>query len=175
MNSHSILTTDGETTISLASGKVVNLPICHPQFSLWREPVNNFNYGGKPLINHNNEPIFAELAILRILQADGWEGVWVETYGGTHFLQSMPKEWKLKSEHVSIPKDKEELLKKIWKTAKTTACFDIFAWKGKDFIFCEAKNKGKDKLTNGQIKFIEGALFCGILPESLLIVEWEGN
>ncbi len=171
----SILIPNKKTNISLPSGKIVALPTCNPKFSLWKEPINNFNYGGKPLVDYGGEPIFAELVILRILLADGWSGVWVETYGGTHYLRTMPKDWKLKTEHISIPKEKEELLKKIWTKAKTSACFDVFAWKGNEILFCEAKNKGKDKLTSGQLKFIEGALSCGILPESLLIAEWESN
>ena len=72
----------------------------------------NFDYGKKPVLNYKNEACFAELVILRILIEHGWDGVWVETYGGTHYLRTMPNEWKLKSEHVSIPANKEELLKK---------------------------------------------------------------
>jgi len=84
----------------------------------------------------------------------------------------MPNAWALKSEHVSIPEDKEAILKKVWSIAKTTACFDVFAWRGGEVLFCEAKRTGKDKLTNAQVRFIGGALECGVAPESLLIVEW---
>ena len=164
---------DGETTIILSSGEIIKLPICHPKFSLWKKSVANFDYGGKPLIDYEGEPIFAELAILRILLANGWDGVWVETYGGTHYLRTMPDGWKLGAKHVSIPNDKEKILQKIWKTARTSACFDVFVWKKDEFLFCEAKNKGKDKLTSGQIKFIEGVISCGVPIESLLIAEWE--
>lgn len=84
----------------------------------------------------------------------------------------MPTIWSLNSEHVAIPADKEELLRKIWKTVKTTACFDVLAWHGEQVVFCEAKRSGKDKLTNAQTRFIEGALACETPPSSLLIVEW---
>jgi hypothetical protein len=63
-------------------------------------------------------------------------------------------------------------LKTIWKTAKTSACFDVFAWRDDQILFCEAKRKGKDRFTVAQVRFIEGALASGILPESLLVVEW---
>ena len=111
--------------------------------------------------------------VLRLLLDYGWDGVWGETYGGTHYLRSMPHTWSLKSEHTSISEDKEELLQRIWKTAKTTACFDVFAWHGNQLVFFEAKRTGKDKLTSAQIRFIQGALTCGVPPEALLIVEWE--
>ncbi|PIR97055.1 MAG: hypothetical protein COT91_03490 [Candidatus Doudnabacteria bacterium CG10_big_fil_rev_8_21_14_0_10_41_10] len=160
------------TDIVLADGTIATLPVCRPKFSPWNGIPVSFDYGKKPILNYKDDACFAELVILRILLENGWEGVWVESYGGTHYLRTMPNEWALKSEHVSIPEDKEAILRKIWNTAKTSACFDVFAWKGKDVLLCEAKRTGKDKLTEPQKKFIAGALACDISPESLLIVEW---
>lgn len=158
--------------IDLSSGATVSLPVCRPVFLMWSSSSIKFDYGKKPVLEHGGEACFAELVILRLFQEAGWDGVWVETYGGLHFLKSMPLGWNLQSEHVSIPDDKKAILQKIQSAAKTTACFDIFVWRGDQFVFCEAKQKGKDKLTLAQIKFIEGALACGIPPESLIIVEW---
>ncbi|MDO8552648.1 MAG: hypothetical protein Q7S01_03935 [bacterium] len=158
--------------VTLPKGATVSLPVCHPIFSLWEGNPVKFDYGRKPVLNYKGEACFAELVILRMLVEDGWNGVWVETYGGAHYLRTMPNEWKLSSEHVSIPKDKEELLQNIWKTAKTTACLDVFAWHNGQILFCEAKRIGKDKLTGAQTRFVEGALACGVAPELLLIVEW---
>ncbi|MCK9573748.1 MAG: hypothetical protein WC926_04700 [Candidatus Paceibacterota bacterium] len=159
--------------IQLSDSTVISLPVARPKFSVWKGPSVNFDYGNKPIINYKEEACFAELAVLRLLLDQGWDGVWVESYGGTHYLRSMPKMWNLQSEHVSIPQDKEHLLQNIWKTAKTTACFDVFAWCGDQLVFFEAKRTGKDRLNSPQIRFIEGALLCGISPESLIIVEWE--
>ena len=159
--------------IPLANGASVKLPVCRPAFSLWSGIPINFDYGKKPILNYKNEAYFAELIILRILTENGWDGVWVESYGGTHYLRTMPNEWALTSKHVLIPKDKEAILRRIWDISKTTACFDVFAWKGNNILLCEAKRAGKDRLTEPQKKFIAGALACGVLPESLLIVEWE--
>ncbi|MCX6754024.1 MAG: hypothetical protein NTV03_03150 [Candidatus Nomurabacteria bacterium] len=160
-------------TVSLPSGATVDLPICHPTFKKWLGELPNFDFGKKPVVNYKGKGVFAELAILGLLIDSGWDGVWVETYGGIHVLKDMPISWSLSPHNVSIPPDKEALLSNIWKTGKTTACFDVFAWKGNEVIFCEGKHKGKDKLTNAQTKFIEGALACGISAQSLMIVEWE--
>ncbi len=81
---------------------------------------------------------------------------------GKNFLRTMPNSWKLTKSSISIPEDKENLLKNIWKIGKTTACFDVFLWNNEDILFCESKHRGKDKLTKAQTKFIEGALACGI-------------
>lgn len=172
MNVSKELRSTGTVGVLLPGGTTVSLPVCHPIFSLWSGPPVKFDYGNKPVLNYNGEACFAELVILRMLIENGWDGVWVETYGGTHYLRDMPNEWKLGTGHVSIPADKEEILQKIWKTAQTTACFDVFAWHKNQILFCEAKRSGKDKLTNAQLRFIEGALACDIHLKSLLIVEW---
>ena len=158
--------------VPLPSGAVVRLPVCRPIFGRWSGTPPVFDYGGKPVLNHNGEACFAELYILRILLEHGWSGAWIEAYGGTHYLRSMPKKWSLRSEHISLPTDKEAILKHIWRTARTAACFDVFAWQGSEVLFCEAKRQRKDKLTDAQVRFIEGCLICDIRPESLLIVEW---
>lgn len=167
------LTPTNIMTVSLPSGNTVDLPVCHFTFSKWLKEMPNFDFGKKPIVNCKGKGVFAELAILELLIDSGWDGVWVETYGGVHFLKDMPTSWKLSKHNISIPPDKEVMLRNIWKTAKTTACFDVFAWKGSEILFCEGKHKGKDKLTKAQIKFIEGVLACGVPAQSLMIVEWK--
>jgi hypothetical protein len=158
--------------VTLPRGTVAKLPLCRPVFSSWTGAPLNFDFGGKPAVNYNQEGCFAELAILRALLKHDWSGVWVEAFGGTHFLNAMPKSWSLRDGHVSIPPEKEAILKRIWQASGTTACFDVFAWKDSEVLFCEAKRQGKDNLTDGQVRFIEGALACGVPLNSLLIAEW---
>ncbi len=158
--------------VTLPSGKTIALPVCHPVFSRWRGNTQSFDYGGKPLLNHAGEACFAELVVLRLLLAAGWNGVWVETYGGIHYLSAMPQSWKVREGSIEIPDDKRELLANIWKTGATTACFDVLAWDGDQLYFFEAKHAGKDKLTLAQLKFIQGALACGVPFDHLVIAEW---
>ena len=95
--------------IQLPGGSSAALPVCHPTFRRWSgAPV--FDYGGKPLLDCDGAACFAELVILRLLLESGWHGVWVEAFGGTHYLQTMPNGWSLRSEHICIPSDKHELL-----------------------------------------------------------------
>src|SRR3989344_6180422 len=142
--------------IHLPDNTTISLSTSRPKFLVWKGRPVVFDYGKKPVLNYKGEACFAELVILRLLCERGWDGVWVETYGGTHYLRTMPHEWKLSSRHVSIPEDKEELLRNIWKTAQTTACFDVFAWHNGQVLFCEAKRTGKDRFTDAQVRFIEG-------------------
>jgi hypothetical protein len=156
----------------LPNGRTVSLPVCTPVFSTWKGHPLKFDYGNKPILNYKGNAYFAELVILNIFIDNGWDGVWVGTYGGINFLKSMPQSWGLKPLSVPIPNDKEELLKKIQKAGGTKSCFDVFAWHGDKILFCESKHAKKDRINKPQLKFVQGALACGISPESLMLVEW---
>jgi hypothetical protein len=172
MNLPAELQPTGSVEVSLPKGTVARLPVCRPVFSPWTGTPLGFDFGGKPALNYDGEVCFAELAILRALRKHGWSGVWVEAFGRTHFLNTMPKKWSLRDEQVFIPAEKEAILKRIWKTGNTTASFDVFAWQDSEVLFVEAKHQGKDKLTDAQLRFIDGALASGIPLSSFLIAEW---
>jgi len=158
-------------SVSLPTGNTVLLPVCKRNFAPWLGDPG-FTFGGKPLVDFGGERCFAELAILRLLHLDGWHGVWVEAYGGRHFLNAMPSAWKLVS-HVKLPTEREVVLTMIKEKGGTSACFDILAWQGAELLLAEAKRAKKDKLTEPQHRFIAGALECGISAEQMLIVEWD--
>jgi hypothetical protein len=162
--------------VSLPSGIIRQLPVCNPVFAEWVGERPSFDFGHKPFLKHDGEACFAELVILRLLLKQGWKGVWVESFAGPYYLNDMPKDWKTRPQRVLIPEDKEKILKDIWRTGRTRACFDVFAWtdsQSPQFLFCEAKDyRNRDKFTRGQLRFIDAALTIGISPQSLLIVEW---
>jgi len=158
--------------LKLKSGDSVVLPVCGPLFKKLDKPVG-FDFGGKPLVDFEGKPVFVELAILKMLEKSGWSGVWVETYGGVHYFTEMPSGWKTGESGITIPEDKEELLRRIWKEAKTKSCFDVFAWRGDEILFIEAKHFEKDRLRETQYKFIEAAINCGVQPDSLMVAEWD--
>ena len=71
---------DSLETLLLPSGNEVYLPRARPTFKQWTGEFKGDTYGNKPLVDMDGEPMFAELAILRHLQKDGWDGVWVDTF-----------------------------------------------------------------------------------------------
>ena len=156
--------------IRLLDGREVMLPVCRTIFPLWDGP-KTFTYGHKPMLKHNGKECFAELLILNLLIEHGWDGVWVETYGGVHYLRTMPTEWNLKSQSVPIPANKEALLLKIRKAAGTKSCFDVFAWRGDQVLFYEAKRAGKDRVRDTQKRFIAGALAWNFVTDIGQILE----
>jgi hypothetical protein len=96
-------------------------------------------YTNKPLVQVQQESLFGELAVLRWLQKDGWDGVWVDTFHdrgkGKLFWQGMP--------HATAPYDLsttphardiyDEIL--AIRGGKAGGFFDVLAWKGSQLLF----------------------------------------
>ena len=158
--------------LGLPGGVTVSLPVCHPEFKKWSGTAATFDHGRKLIVDHRGEASFVELVILRLLQQHGWDGVWVETYGGTHFFSQHAGRLEPERRRVRIPQERETVLRDIWHMAKTKACFDVFAWQGERLMFCQAKRQTRDRFTSAQRKFVDGALACGFAPSQLLVVEW---
>jgi hypothetical protein len=74
----------GEYLITSPTSRKITITTWTIRFPLWlgkpMEESQKGSYKIKPLVEIEGEPLFGELAILRLLQKDGWDGVWVDTY-----------------------------------------------------------------------------------------------
>ena len=153
--------------LALPSGKSVPLPRCEYRFPLWQgDPIPD-TYGGKSVLDFGGTPLFAELAILGVLRQDGWDGVWVDTFR-REFRRSMPNDC------CDLPPLAQAVYKPIFEAngGKSSSFFDVFAWKGTDYLFIESKRKSEDVIQWTQKAWIEAALNAGVLLDSLLVCEW---
>ncbi len=129
-------------------------------------PINTF--GGKQILNFRGKPVFAELAILRTLRRKGWDGVWVYGYRGK-FRTGM-----LDKPACDLPEAQEKLYSRIKASAGLRGgCWDVFAWRGKEFLFAEAKRTKRDRIRQSQRRWLEAALEVGLPLTSFLVVEWD--
>lgn len=156
--------------IELPSGRVVQIPKATPQFEMWTgRPVNN-TYGNKPVLSFNGKPAFAELVILRVLQEDGWSGVWVDTYRNKYRTAYWPKN------QVELPPEQQQLLYRIHVEAGSNkGCWDVFCWKGQLNLFAESKRQGHDSVRDTQRRWLEAAVKCSLPLTSFLVVEWSAK
>jgi hypothetical protein len=152
--------------IKLISGKLIRLPKATPFFHRWHGDPPKSTYGGKPIISIDGSPSYAELAILRLLKTEGWNGVWIDTFRKV-------KRTGIDS-YINLPNVQEQILNKIYEIASTkSGCFDVFCWKQDGLLFAEAKRKGHDRIRPTQIKWLSAAIEYGISIDSLLVVEWK--
>jgi hypothetical protein len=155
-------------SIALSTGSLIRIPKATPRFHRWTGAPPGDTYGGKVVLDFDGKPVFAELAILRIMQADGWNGVWVDTYSRKYRVAYWGD-----STGVVLPRDQEEFLETIHAQAGTrNGCWDVFCWKDGDRLLAESKHSGKDRIRKTQIKWLAAALDLRVSLSSFLVVEW---
>lgn len=156
-------------TLSTESGEVILLDKYNFVFKAWDDNHNFDTYGGKKILKLDNEPLFAELLILRLLEKQGFKGVWVDTYRNK-FWQRLP--------HLSFPvfldRKLTEIYEKIYeqKGGRKSGCFDVIAYKDNRFVFVELKKKKEDKIRQSQIEWLKIALNQDLDNPIFFIAEW---
>jgi hypothetical protein len=163
--------------VALPARGVVHLQALHiafPRATPDRLPEGKLppTYTSKALVSVNGDAMFGELAIMRWLERDGWEGVWVDTSHGGKFWKAMPH----KSSPVRLPPAARATFDAIRRAngGKGSGAFDVMAWRGGDFAFFEYK--GEDEAPNrNEARWIDAALDTGILPTQLRFVVHPAN
>jgi hypothetical protein len=121
----------------------------------------------KRVLQFGGQPMWAEFILLRLLESDGWAGVWVKNWGGRAF-------WHNPLEPVELPPAATLLFRRIEERTEGRGggCWDIFAWREEDILFIESKQSGRDRLQLTQRIWLESALHESIPLSSFAIVEW---
>jgi hypothetical protein len=152
----------------LESGKRVLIPKYFYLFSEWNgAPIPN-DYNGKAVIDWNGEPLFAELAVLRLFESYGWRGVWVDSYR-REYRTGLPGV----AEPTELPKRQKQLIDSIrTKTGRHGGCWDLLVWRDDKMIFLELKRSKKDRVQKSQILWLEKSFESGFGLDNFAFVEW---
>ncbi len=163
--------------LELSLGRVA-VPLCRPRFTAYTDPTDINSFGNKDLLLVDGRPQFAEVAILRAFENEGWQGRWLETYP----YRKNPRhwsEWKAggpgAQEHVPIrvPWVNERLQAIAHANGGYySGCWDVVAWKGGRLAFAESKKQKNDRMRSTQLRWLEAALQCGCSVDDFLVVEW---
>lgn len=154
-------------TITLASG-AVHVQKFSWRFRLWAgEPIGE-TYGGKAIVDSEGSPVFAELAMIHVLEEHGFDGaVWVDSYRG-RFRNAMAPAVCTLPAHALQVYDRIVTI-----NGGRRGCWDVLAWSAVDVAFVECKRKGQDHINSNQVKWLESALRAGLRLEDFAICEWE--
>ena len=127
----------------VSDSHTVLVPMTVVQFQPWCGPPIADDYGGKAVLNYLDDPLFAELVILRHFEAAGWQGVWIDTYRRRTRV-SLAKD-------LELPPARRDLLNRVSEQAGTShGCFDVYAWNDSGVMFAEAKRRGRDRIRSSQ-------------------------
>jgi hypothetical protein len=154
--------------LTLPCGKSVRIPRCSYFFRKWQGKPLSDTYGRKAVLDIEGKGVFAELAILGFLRKAGCDGVWVDSYRGK-FRRSWPEG------SCDLPPHARALYDRIRRAngGKRGGCFDVFAWKGRNYLFVESKRRSHDAIRPTQKAWVQAALRSGVPRKSLLICEWD--
>ena len=153
----------------LPSGVSVPVQKYFLEFKEWEGlPIPN-TYNGKAIIDWNSEPVFAELAVLRLFQSHGWDGVWVDSYRRKYRV-GLPDV----AEPVDLPTNQTNLINALReKTGRFGGCWDVVVWKGDTMLFLELKRQKKDSVQSTQVEWLSSALDSGLSADNFALVEWD--
>ncbi len=166
------------------SGTIVlgqhNIPLASVRFTAYADNEHTADtFGGKALIEVDGRPQFAEVAILRLFEADGWQGRWVETYGKPAMRPGLWREWHPDgpAAQVHVPIEETWVNERLHTIAAAngntySGCWDVVVWKGDRLVFAESKRKGKDRIRGTQVRWMEAAMRCGCPVDDFVVVEW---
>jgi hypothetical protein len=156
------------------------IPKSNIELQNWEGRALVDNFGGKPVIDWNGQPVFAELAILQIFLDEGWDARWVEPYGRPNMSPIFLSDWKSVryKEQDNSPFTNETLNALLKAMAiqngnKYGGCWDIVAIKGDKLIFAELKRRSSDKIRDTQISWLKIGLEFGLTAQNFLLVEWK--
>ena len=128
------------------------------------------SYVSKPLVTFSGAAMFGELALLRWLEVDGWEGVWLDTVHDRKNWRHMPT----RSSPIALPAPAQSLYDRIVEAngGRASGAFDVMAWRGDHIIFVEYAGPGEHAHRN-QRAWIDAAISAGVSANDLLIVATE--
>lgn len=165
------------------AGAVVRLP-------QWTGPAFEDDLGKKAgaMVELQGEHLFPELAVLRLLEREGWEGRWVITTGAKHGeISRLLTRWldvpRTDQKHVPIEEAApRQLLAGIAhanKPARYAGCWGVFAWRSGEYLFLECKRSSGSKIDPVKAKEVEWMRMAlasqpGLVrPASFCVVLWD--
>lgn len=161
----------GTTRFVLPDGSTVQIGLIEHLFRAWTGQAPPQSYGPKPIVASRGRGVFAEVAIVDLLRADGWEAVWASPFGGLRFFADQPNAQR--GNTVALPAAVAAAVERITAQNGTSAgMFDVLAWKGGDLLFVEAKRRGHDRIRETQRKWVRAALQVGFSPHQFAVFEW---
>jgi hypothetical protein len=159
------------------------------RFSRWTGApfVDDFGKKGAALVELDGEHLFAELAVLRLLEKEGWAGRWVNTYSGRGEVWKYLTEWRdvpraeQKTRPIEDPEPRQLLARiaALNKPARYAGCWDTVAWRGDDYVFLQCKRtapKHEGLVRKEQENWLRSALYLGdrrLSVDSFCFVQWD--
>jgi hypothetical protein len=118
----------------------------------------------KVAVEYLGEAVYPEFAIIRRLEAQGWEAAWRKNWHGAAF-------WTDIGAVANVPDIVQARFFAVADLAGAGA-WDVMAWREHRILFVESKQAGSDRLTSNQRRWLEVALELGMSLDSFAVHEY---
>jgi hypothetical protein len=167
--------------------RVEALPSVFMRFPMWKGAPFTDDFGKKTaaMVEIDGEHLFAELAILRLLERDGWEGRWIHTTGGGEITRYIT-DWRdvSRQEQKNRPIQHDGARTLLYAIADRSGnryggCWSLFAWRENSYAFFEAKRqsaKENEQLKPAQAAWVRAALSLreqSMSARDFAVVQWD--
>jgi hypothetical protein len=175
--------------ITMPAGRMIHdVPGVSVKFPAWTGApfVDDLGSKSSAMIEVDGEHLFVELAVLRLLERDGWTARWVNTQGAGKEVWKFLTDWKdaPREEQRNRPIEDAEprqLLARIAgfnKPRRYKGCWDVFAWRGDEFAFvqCKRASAKSDLIGKDELEWLRSTLYVGdrrTSEESFCVVQWD--
>lgn len=176
--------------IRLPAGEIVEqIDSLFLRFPQWTGSpfVDDFGKKSAAMVDIDGVHLFAELAVVRLLEKKEWQARWVNTYSGRGEVWKYLREWRdvPRRNQVSKPildRGPRELLSRIAAAGgrkRFTGCWDTFGWRGGDVAFFELKRqapKYNDIVKREQEDWLRAALQLNdprLSLSSFCVIQWD--
>jgi hypothetical protein len=169
----------------LIPGLEVTVPSINLIFKRWRGKPIKDDFGGKPLVDYEGRPVFAEIAIVRTAVKAGWSAFWQQAYplrqNGPHYYYADWREDRVRKDQITKSSldspYHQDLQARIarYNSNSYRGCWDIIAWNGggKRTLYIESKQYKKDSIRDNQVRWFSACLSAGLKKkENFLVVQW---
>lgn len=157
--------------VTLPSGRVVQLRELRVIFGRATpdrlpEGALAASYTGKPLVSFDGAAMFGELALLRWLEVDGWQGAWLDTAHDRKAWREMPT----RAHPVTLPQHAQTLYDAIvaLNDGRASGAFSVMAWRSGQIIFVDYHDGG-ETMPRSRRRWMDAALDAGVAPADLLL------
>lgn len=135
--------------------------------------ADDFGKKAAAMVELDGEHLFAELAVLRLLARQGWDGRWVSTFSTGKEIWKYLVDWRpelTRQEQRNRPIEEAEPRQLMARVAglnrpnRYADCWDLFAWRESQFAFFQCKRgkpNGKEELKKSQVEWLRWALYLG--------------
>jgi hypothetical protein len=150
-----------------AKQRVVELRAFQRHENRWKGdlPANFRVVPNKVALEVNGRATYPEFAIVQRLERAGWRAVWCKNWHGRAF-------WADIGVVAVVPDDVLRTFNAISNKAGGAGAWDILGWTGERVVFVESKQRGSDKLTTNQLRWLEAALDAGISIDAFGVYEY---